>query len=73
MRIRGNLLAYIDGASAPAKLVSIGVGLILAQSGQSGTVLSSPITDPDAPWIWYERFSLGYEEMVTDQVDIPGF
>ncbi len=40
--------------------------------GQSTTVVSSPITDDSAPWLWYTRFTLGYEEMVTDVVDVPG-
>ena len=72
MRTRGHLLAYIDGASAPAKLVRLGCGLIIAQSGQGATVLSSPVTDGDAPWFWYETFCLGYEEGVVDTLEYAG-
>ncbi len=72
MRVRGSLLAYLDATHAPGQAVRIGVGFILAQGGAGTTVLSSPLTDGDAPWFWYETFSLGYEEMVTDVVDVPG-
>ena len=72
MRIRGELLAWIDGTPTPGDLVRVGVGLILAQSGQSTTVLSAPLTDGQASWIWLEQFTLGYDEMVTDVIDVPG-
>ena len=32
----------------------------------------SPIADATAPWFYYSTFALGYEEMVTDVVDVPG-
>jgi len=72
LRIRGNIVCYADAAQAPGGLVDIGVGIILAQGGQGTTVLSNPITDADAPWVWYDRFCVGYEEMVTDVIDVPG-
>ncbi len=72
LRTRGNLVAYIDGPSAPGKLVTVGVGMILVPEGTGSTVLWSPITDDDAPWLWYESFELGYEEDVTDVISIPG-
>ncbi len=71
-RTRGSLIAYIDGASAPGKLVHCAVGLLVAQAGSAGAVRSAPLTDRDAPWFWYSEFTLGYEEMVTDVVDVPG-
>ena len=72
LRLRGEWVAYIDGASAPAKLISIGVGLILVPEGTGTTVLWSPISDGDAPWIWVDYAMIGYEEMVTDVIDVPG-
>ncbi len=72
MRIRGELIGHIDGAAAPIKLVDIGIGAIVMPEGQGTTVLSSPISDDDAPWLFYERFVIGYEEMVTDVIDVPG-
>ncbi len=71
LRTRGSLLCYVDGAQAPGTLTQIGVGMCLVPEGTSTTVLWSPITDPDAPWFWYSRFHVGYEEMVTDVVDVP--
>ncbi len=35
-------------------------------------MIQNPLTDPEAPWLFYERFALGYEEMVTDVIDVPG-
>ncbi len=71
-RIRGELLAYVDATQAPGGLTAYGVGIIKAQGGQAATVLSQPISDAQAPWIWVSYFSLGYEEMVTDVIDVPG-
>ncbi len=72
LRFRGNLLAYLDAVNAPGALVTIGVGLILVPEGTGTTVLWSPLTDSDAPWIWYEGFSLGLEEGVTDIYEYAG-
>ncbi len=72
MRVRGNLMAYVDTTQAPGGATRYGLGLIKAQAGQGTTVLSLPLTDGFAPWIWYATFGLAYEEMVTDVVDVPG-
>ena len=72
LRFRGSHLCYVDGVSAPGKLCSIGVGLILVPEGTGSSVLWSPITDGDAPWIWVSYFEVGYEESVIDVVDMPG-
>jgi len=72
VRMRGESMVYVDATSAPGSLASIGVGLILVPEGTGTTVLWSPITDGDAPWIWVNYDMIGYEEMVVDTVDIPG-
>ncbi len=72
LRMRGSLLSFVDGVQAPGGSVVVSVGIILVPEGTSSTVLWSPITDRDAPWIWIDQFSLGYEEMVTDVIDVPG-
>jgi len=72
MRMRGHLLAYLDGAKAGGEGVDVAIGAIVMPEGQGATVVSSPITDDTAPWLWYERFSLVYEEYVTDVVDAVG-
>ncbi len=71
LRTRGEWVAYIDAAQTPGKLVSVGIGMIQVPEGTGATVLWSPITDGDAPWIWVDYAMLGYEEMVTDVVDVP--
>ena len=72
LRFRGSLYAGIDAANAPGRLVQIAVGLILVPEGTGSTVLWSPATDADAPWFYYDIFTLGYEEAVTDVVDYGG-
>jgi len=71
LRIRGNYVTWINGVQAPGGIAEISVGLILVPEGTGTTVLWSPFTDPDAPWIWYDSTILGYEEMVVDAVDVP--
>ncbi len=72
LRTRGNLLGYVDAVQTPGALASVAVGMILVPEGTGATVLWSPATDTDAPWFWYEAFHVGYEEGVTDVVEIGG-
>jgi len=71
MRQRGNLSCFLDTTQSPGILIDVAIGTIVMPEGQSTTVVSSPITDENAPWIFYSRFTVGYEEMVTDVVDVP--
>jgi len=71
LRLRGNWMAFADGAQAPGGLIQVALGLILVPEGSAATVTWSPITDGDAPWVWIDEVSLAYEEMVTDVIDIP--
>ncbi len=68
LRTRGNVVAFVDGPQDPGVLVSVGVGFIPVPEGTGTTVLWSPITDPDAPWFWFDRFTIGYEEAVVDVI-----
>ncbi len=72
LRTRGNLLCWKDATSTPGQSAIITVGFVLVPEGTGTTVLWSPLTDADAPWFFYEQFMIGYEEMVTDVVDVPG-
>ncbi len=72
IRLRGNLVAWIDGNEAPPVGLDVAIGAIVMPEGQGSTVLSSPVTDDDAPWLFYERFAIGYEEYVIDVIDAPG-
>ncbi len=68
LRMRGEWFCGLDGAQSPGPLVSIAVGLILVPEGTGTTVLWSPISDADAPWIWWDVYHLAYEEMVADSI-----
>ena len=70
LRIRGEWSATLDGGVASGVLVGVTAGLILVPEGTGTTVLWSPFTDDDAPWIWWDHFGLIYNEMVTDVISI---
>jgi len=72
MRMRGSLICYIDSTSAPPLMIEVGVGICVVPEGTGSTVLWSPLIDRDVPWVWSADFIIGYEEMVTDVIDIPG-
>ena len=72
MRFRGNLLVYADATQAPGGLVTIGVGLLVVPEGSGSVATSAPVTNSDASWVYYDIFGIGYEEMVTDVIDVPG-
>jgi len=72
LRLRGELMCVLDGTQAPGVLLSVGVGIALVPQGSGTTVLWSPLSDSDAPWWFYERFSIGYEEQVTDVISAQG-
>jgi len=52
LRMRGELMSWGDANLAPGVNARIGCGIILVPEGTGSTVLWSPITDGDAPWIW---------------------
>ncbi len=72
MRIRGELLANFDATLASGRGIDVAIGAIVMPEGQGTTVVSSPISDEDAPWLFYERFALAYEEYVTDVISAQG-
>ncbi len=71
LRIRGESLCWVDAAQAPGGLANVSVGIRLAPEGQGTTVVNSPFTDGNYPWLFFETFNLAYEEMVIDVVDVP--
>jgi len=68
LRIRGEWAADIDGTVAEGVGAFITAGLILVPEGTGATVLWSPFTDSDAPWMWWDVFNLLYDETVTDVI-----
>ncbi len=68
LRIRGEWAASFSGSLANSRGVAVVAGLICVPEGTGTTVLWSPITDGDAPWVWWDALQLLYEEQVTDVV-----
>jgi len=72
LRIRGEIVSLMDGNQASGPLARMGIGALVVQAGSGTTVIQKPLTDPDAPWLFYETWVIGYEEMVVDVIDVPG-
>ena len=72
LRSRGVLTAWIDTTSITGLAATISCGMHLVPDGTGTTVTVNPFDDPASDWFWYSAFTLGYEEMVTDVVDVPG-
>jgi len=68
MRIRGEYVAGLDGVQPSNSGILVTQGIIQVPEGTGTTVLWSPFTDGDAPWIWWDSAGLQYEEYVTDVV-----
>ncbi len=66
LRIRGEWAVALNGAPADASAVIVTAGLIQVPEGTGTTVLWSPNTDGDAPWIWWDAMHLIYQEATTD-------
>ncbi len=71
LRIRGEVCCYLDGATAPPTGIHVTYGIILVPEGSGTTVQYTPVADANAPWLLYGSGFLGYEEMVTDVIDVP--
>jgi len=71
LRTRGTGIVHVNTATAPGKGVLISMGLVIVPQGQGTTVIWDPFGDPNAPWMWFQEVFVGYEEMVTDVVDVP--
>ena len=66
LRNRGEWAASLSGALGDGQGAAVTVGLILVPEGTGTTVLWDPITDGDAPWVWWDVLHLIYREHVTD-------
>ena len=72
LRIRGEITGYVDAAQAPGGLIQVNYGIILVEDGAGTGSRWTPVDDATAPWLLYGTAILGYEEMVTDVIDVPG-
>jgi len=68
LRFRGEWAAALFGALGSGIGVQLTIGVIQVPEGTGSTVLWSPFTDGDAPWIWWDVMNLIYVEQVTDVV-----
>jgi len=72
LRTRGSVVCYLDGVQAPPTLVQVAIGMFIVPEASAAVVTAAPGTNPDSPWFWYDIFTIGYEEYVTDVIDGVG-
>jgi len=70
LRIRGEFCCWANGVQTPPLSTLVTAGLIAVPANTGTTVLWRPFTDGDAPWIWIDSYTLVYQEMVTDVIDV---
>ena len=68
LRFRGEWVAHLDSVATPGLATAATVGMILVPEGTGTTVLWSPVTDGDAPWMWWDVIHMAYEEYVVDVI-----
>jgi len=68
LRTRGEWIANLSASIGSGVGAEVAVGMIQVPEGTGTTVLWDPLTDGDAPWIWWDVLNLIYKEMVTDAV-----
>ena len=71
LRMRGEVVGFLDSPATVGQLIEVAYGIILVPVGSGTTVQFDPITDVEAPWLLWGVHFLGYEEMVTDVIDVP--
>ena len=72
LRIRGEVTGFLDTSQATGIGALITYGIILVPEGSGATVQFSPVSDGNAPWLLWGSGFVGYEEMVTDVIEISG-
>jgi len=71
LRTRGELAVALSSQVADGVGVNAIMGLILVPEGTGTTVLWSPFTDGDAPWLWWAAVPLLHTEYVVDVLGTP--
>ena len=73
LRIRGEFMLHLPGTLEPGGQLLVSAGMVLVPEGQGTTVAWNPFDDPNAPWIWFSEYTLGYTEYVANVIDSPVF
>ena len=68
LRIRGEWVCGLTSSLANGQGAQISMGIIQVPESTGTTVLWSPFTDSDAPWIWWDSMSFIYREYVVDAI-----
>ncbi len=66
LRIRGEWAAALISTLPPGTGARVTAGIVQVPEGTGTTVLWSPETDADAPWIWWDVANLMYNEYSAD-------
>ena len=66
LRFRGRWTAWLDATPAAGDAVLVTMGLIVVSAGLGTTVLSSPFSQGDAAWLWWDQVLLAYDEISSN-------
>ena len=72
VRMRGEIIGYVDAAQVPGGLATVTYGIAVVEEGAQSGTRWAPVADANAPWLLYGTATIGYEEMVTDVIDVNG-
>ena len=61
VRVRGEVLAWLDATPAAGDAVVVGCGMRVAPNGAGNTVIIDPLSDGDGDWFWYELMTLAFD------------
>ena len=73
MRVRGTFYAMIVGTPTVTDIVQCGIGLLVVPGGSGAVVTSSPLTDGEAPFLWFEAFHLNTQSAGATNANGPQF
>ncbi len=68
LRLRGEIVGYLSGTQSPTGLAVLTCGIIKVPEGSSTTAQYDPVSDANAPWLWFSSYFLGYDETVVDVI-----
>ena len=71
LRMRGEMMIWADAIQTGAVAALITFGVIKVPEGTGTTVVYTPVSDSNAPWILYGQATIAYEEYVADVIDCP--
>ena len=68
LRLRGELYVSVDGAETGGDLMQLTVGIKVIEVDLAGSILSTPFSDAEDDWLWWDTTFVGLEVSGNDAV-----